>query len=163
MWHHHGSDMATSPRAILLHTDIFFYTFLHTTVCNNRLSTFLILLNPQSLWLNKKFRNPYLPYLSDTWPQNAELNIIPMKTTVVRKACLYWLTPHSQCRAGDKILRIITSMESAIQQRPVTKLRMIWNLPKPRALTAWETVKESSGTTPEAAADIWISAPGKEI
>ena len=55
---------------------------------------------------------------------------------------------------GDKMLRIITSMESAIQQRPVTKLRMIWNLPKPRALTAWETVKESSGTTPEAAADI---------
>ena len=109
------------------------------------------------------FRYPYLPYLSDTWPQNAELNIIPMKTTVVRKACLYWLTPHSQCRAGDKILRIITSMESAIQQRPVTKLRMIWNLPKPRALTAWETVKESSGTTPEAAADIWISAPGMKM
>ena len=31
-WHHHGSEMPTSPRAILLHTDQFFYTFLHTTV-----------------------------------------------------------------------------------------------------------------------------------
>ena len=31
-WHHHGSDTPTSPRAILLHTDQFFYTFLHTTV-----------------------------------------------------------------------------------------------------------------------------------
>ena len=32
VWHHHGSDTPTSPRAILLHTDQFFYTFLHTTV-----------------------------------------------------------------------------------------------------------------------------------
>ena len=101
----------------------------------------------------------YLPYLSETWPQKAELSIMPKKTTVVKKACLYWLTPHSQCKAGDKILKIMISMESAIQQRPVTKLRMIWNFPNPRALTAWVTVKESSGTTPEAAAEIWISAP----
>ena len=43
---------------------------------------------------------------------------------------------------------------AGINQRPVTKLRIIWNSPKPKALTAWETVKESSGTTPEAAADI---------
>ena len=101
----------------------------------------------------------YLPYWSETWPQNAELTIMPKKTTVVKKACLYWLTPHSQCKAGDKMLKIITSMESAIQQRPVTKLRMIWNFPNPSALTAWVTVNESSGTTPEAAAEIWISAP----
>ena len=31
-WHHHGSDTPTSPRAVLLHTDQIFYTFLHTTV-----------------------------------------------------------------------------------------------------------------------------------
>ena len=31
-WHHHGSDTPTSPRAILLHTDQFFYTILRTTV-----------------------------------------------------------------------------------------------------------------------------------
>ena len=28
----HGSDTPTSPKVILLHTDQFFYTFLHTTV-----------------------------------------------------------------------------------------------------------------------------------
>ena len=33
MWHYHGSDMPTSPRAILLHTDqLHICTFLHTTV-----------------------------------------------------------------------------------------------------------------------------------
>ena len=104
-------------------------------------------------------QNISLPYWSETWPQNAELTIMPKKTTVVKKACLYWLTPHSQCKAGDKMLKIMTSMESAIQQRPVTKLRIIWNFPNPNALTACVTVNESSGTTPEAAAEIWISAP----
>ena len=33
MWHHHGSDTPTSPRAILHHTDAILCTFLHTTVC----------------------------------------------------------------------------------------------------------------------------------
>ena len=32
MWHHHGSDTPTSPRAILHHTDAILYTFLQTTV-----------------------------------------------------------------------------------------------------------------------------------
>ena len=40
-----------------------------------------------------------------------------------------------------------------------TCLSMIWNLPKPSALTACETVKVSSGTTPDTAAVIWICAP----
>ena len=108
------------------------------------------------IWVSSKMQ---IFTLSETWPQKAELNIMPMKTIVVSKACLYWLTPHSQCNAGDKMLKIMTSMESAIQQRPVTKLKMIWNLPNPNELTACVTVNESSGTTPEAAAVIWISAP----
>ena len=33
MWHHHGSDTPTSPRAILLHT--IFYTFLHKQLFSN--------------------------------------------------------------------------------------------------------------------------------
>lgn len=61
------------------------------------------------------------------------------------------------------MLKIITSIESAIQQRPVTKLRIIWNLPNPSALTACVTVKESSGTTPDAPAEISISAPEIEL
>ena len=32
MAHHHGSDMPTSPRAVLHHTDAFLCTILHTTV-----------------------------------------------------------------------------------------------------------------------------------
>ena len=31
-WHQHGSDKPTSPRAILLHKDQIFYSFLHKTV-----------------------------------------------------------------------------------------------------------------------------------
>ena len=75
-----------------------------------------------------------------------------MKTMVVRKACRYWLIPHSQCKARGRMERIIISMLSAIQQRPTTKLSTIWNLPKPMLLMAWVTVKVSSGTTPLAAA-----------
>ena len=69
-----------------------------------------------------------------------------MKTTVVRKACLYWLMPHSQCKASGNKERIIISMLSAIQQSPTIKLRIIWNRPNPMLFTAWVTVKVSSGT-----------------
>ena len=31
--HHHGSDMPTSPRAVLYHTGTNLCTILHTTVC----------------------------------------------------------------------------------------------------------------------------------
>ena len=94
----------------------------------------------------------FLPNLSEILPQKVELIIMPMKTMVVRKACRYWLIPHSQWRARGRMERIIISMLSAIQQRPTTKLSTIWNLPKPMLLMAWVTVKVSSGTTPLAAA-----------
>ena len=32
VWHHHGSDTHTSPRAVLHHTDANLCTILHTTV-----------------------------------------------------------------------------------------------------------------------------------
>ena len=54
---------------------------------------------------------------------------------------------------------IIISILSAIQHNPTMKLSTIWNFPNPMLLTAWVTVKVSSGTTPLAAAVIWISAP----
>ena len=34
----------------------------------------------------------------------------PINTIVVRKACLYWFIPHSQCRARGRMDRIIISM-----------------------------------------------------
>ena len=43
-WHHHGSDMPTSPGAILQHTDQFFYTFLYTTIVAVKIQAFLALL-----------------------------------------------------------------------------------------------------------------------
>ena len=33
-WHHHRSDMPTSPSAVLHHTDAILCTILHRTVCN---------------------------------------------------------------------------------------------------------------------------------
>ena len=69
-----------------------------------------------------------LPCLSENCPHSAELSIMPTKTTVVRKAWLYWLRPHAQCRAGDRMLRIITSIESAIQHSPVRKLHREQNI-----------------------------------
>ena len=71
-----------------------------------------------------------------------------MNTMVVRKACLYWSIPHSQCRARGRMERIIISMESAIQHSPTTRLSRIWNRPNPMELTACVTVNVSSGTTP---------------
>ena len=38
MWHHHGSDTPTSPRAILHHTDAILCTILHTTVSGDLIS-----------------------------------------------------------------------------------------------------------------------------
>lgn len=60
----------------------------------------------------------FLPYLSLSCPQNVELSIIPKNTIVVVNACWYLVIPQSQCRAGPKTLRIVISMESAIQHKP---------------------------------------------
>ena len=51
-----------------------------------------------------------------------ENGVISTDLPVVSIACLYWLMPQSQCKAGLKMLKIITSIESAIQHSPVTKL-----------------------------------------
>lgn len=41
------------------------------------------------------------------------------------------------------MLKMVISMLSAIQQIPVKNDSFTWNLPNPKALTAWVTVKVS--------------------
>lgn len=41
------------------------------------------------------------------------------------------------------MLKIVISIESVIQQRPVNKESFAWNFPNPNALTAWVTVNVS--------------------
>lgn len=67
-----------------------------------------------------------------------------IELTVVTSACWYRDILHSQCKARDKILKIVISILSAIQQSPVNKDSLAWNLPNPKALTAWETVNVSA-------------------
>lgn len=50
---------------------------------------------------------------------------------------------HSQCSAGDSMLSIVISIESAIQHSPVHRDNLTWNQPNPSAFTACVTVKVS--------------------
>ena len=56
--------------------------------------------------------------------------------TVVMRACFQSGNRQSHLSAGDIIDKIIISMESAIQERPVTRDSLTWKGPKPVALTA---------------------------
>ena len=71
---------------------------------------------------------------------------LPMKTTVVSRACLYLPMPHWHVMLMGSTDKIIISMLSAIQHSPTTMDNRIWKRPKPIELTAWVTVKVSSGT-----------------
>lgn len=64
--------------------------------------------------------------------------------TVVVKACWYLVIPQSQCKDGLKMLNIVISILSTIQQRPVNKDNLTWNFPNPNALIAWTTVNVSA-------------------
>uniref|UniRef100_A0A182QL87 Uncharacterized protein n=1 Tax=Anopheles farauti TaxID=69004 RepID=A0A182QL87_9DIPT len=79
--------------------------------------------------------------------RKVELSIMPRKTTVVTSACWYRVMPQSQCSAGPSTLKMVISMESAIQHRPTHSDSLTWNQPKPSAFTACVTVYVSSGTT----------------
>ena len=65
------------------------------------------------------------------------------KNTVVVSACWYLEIPQSQCKDGLRILSIVISILSTIQQRPVNRDNFTWNFPKPNALIACTTVKVS--------------------
>jgi len=52
------------------------------------------------------------------------------------RACFQSGNRQSHLSAGDIIDKIIISMESAIQERPVTRDSLTWKGPKPVALTA---------------------------
>lgn len=67
----------------------------------------------------------FRPYLSLNFPQNGELSIMPKNTTVVMKACFHSDICQLHCMAGERMERIIISMLSAIQQRPVMRDRRI--------------------------------------
>lgn len=62
------------------------------------------------------------------------------KLTVVARACWKSVICHSYCKVGDKMLNMVVSMLSAIQQSPVNSDNFTWNLPNPKASTAWATV-----------------------
>ena len=47
---------------------------------------------------------------------------------------------HEQCRAGDKMDKIIISMASATLANPTMPAKSNWNLPNPRASMASPTV-----------------------
>lgn len=49
-----------------------------------------------------------------------------------------------QCKAGDKMDKIVISMLSAIQHNPVHSDNLTWNHPKPNAFTACVTVNVSA-------------------
>lgn len=89
----------------------------------------------------------FRPYRSLNCPQKVELNIMPRNTMVVVNACWYLVMCQSQCRAGPRTLRMVISIESAIQQSPTHSDSFIWNQPNPNAFTACVTVYVSGKYT----------------
>ena len=56
MWHHHGSDTPTSPRAVLRHTDADLCTILHTTVITGGPLTVRQFVGPRKNCIDRKLR-----------------------------------------------------------------------------------------------------------
>lgn len=107
----------------------------HSTVTSGIPTVVYILLHEKRYVIPQFFPNLFMSTL-----------LMEFKTlTVVVSACWYRVICHSQCNAGERILSIVISILSAIQQRPVNRDSFTWNLPKPNAFTACVTVNVSGG------------------